>query len=381
MTDNLSQPPVWIDQPDRLDHLVRIITKQPRVAVDTESNSLFAYREQVCLIQFSIPNQDILVDPIALTDLSALEAFFANPRIEKIFHAAEYDIMCLKRDFNFHFENIFDTMQASRILGRLNVGLASVLMSELGVKIEKKYQRANWGERPLPSAMLAYARVDSHYLIPLRDLFVRELQEKGLLELAHEDFRRLTQVDPASDEFEEPLWWRLPGSQEFSSPQQAGALQALVEYRDQQASHLDLPHFKVLSNETLIQIASELPLTWEALADVPGLSARNRERHAQGLLAAVKRGMTMQPPRRPFNHRRRDAELERLDALRKWRKEVGGKLGVDSDVVLPRDIMELIAHQAPAAPSELHTIMKDVPWRFERYGSQILDVVHKKEQS
>lgn len=380
MTDSLSQPPVWIDRPEGLDRLVNVLTRQTQVAVDTESNSLFAYREQVCLIQFSTPNEDYLLDPIALPDLSSLESFFANPRIEKIFHAAEYDLMCLKRDFNFEFANIFDTMQAARILGRTNVGLGGMLESELGITIQKKYQRANWGERPLSPSMLSYARIDSHYLIPLRNLLHRELREKGLLDLAHEDFRRLTWVDPAISEFESPLWWRLPGSQELIGPEQSGALQALVEYRDHLASQLDLPHFKVLSNETLVQIAAELPLTWEALADIPSLSARNRERHAQGLLAAVKRGMITPPPRRPANHRRDDAELERVDALKKWRKEVAGKLGVESDVVLPRDILEGIAHKAPAAPAALQEIMKDVPWRYNRYGSQILAVIKRKEK-
>lgn len=380
MTDSLSQPPVWIDRPEGLDRLVNVLTRQTQVAVDTESNSLFAYREQVCLIQFSTPNEDYLLDPIALPDLSSLEGFFANPRIEKIFHAAEYDLMCLKRDFNFEFANIFDTMQAARILGRTNVGLGGMLESELGITIQKKYQRANWGERPLSPSMLSYARIDSHYLIPLRNLLHRELREKGLLDLAHEDFRRLTWVDPAISEFESPLWWRLPGSQELIGPEQSGALQALVEYRDHLASQLDLPHFKVLSNETLVQIAAELPLTWEALADIPSLSARNRERHAQGLLAAVKRGMITPPPRRPANHRRDDAELERVDALKKWRKEVAGKLGVESDVVLPRDILEGIAHKAPAAPAALQEIMKDVPWRYNRYGSQILAVIKRKEK-
>lgn len=378
MIESLSHPPAWIDKPIDLSNLVKILDRQPQVAVDTESNSLFAYQEQVCLIQFSTTEQDYLVDPIALSDLSSLAGFFAAPKIEKIFHAAEYDLICLKRDFEFEFNNIFDTMQAARILGRQNVGLASMLESELGIIIEKKYQRANWGERPLPAAMLSYARVDSHYLISLRDILHKELKDKGLLDLAKEDFRRVTQVAPGSLEVEGPAWWRLPGSQELT-PQQACVLQTLVEYRDQQARLADLPHFKVLSNDTLLQIATETPLTWDALADIPSLSARNRERHAQGLLAAVKRGLTLPPPRRPINHRRGDAEMERLEALRKWRKETGGKLAVESDVILPRDILEEIAHKAPATPSGLQAIMKDVPWRYERFGRQILDTIHHKE--
>ena len=76
---------------------------QPVVAVDTESNSLYAYHERVCLIQFSIPGEDYLLDPLAIDDLSPLGDLFADPKIEKIFHAAEYDVMVLRRDYDFAF--------------------------------------------------------------------------------------------------------------------------------------------------------------------------------------------------------------------------------------------------------------------------------------
>jgi len=378
MTDLTSQPTNWIDQPGTLKQLAKRFSGQSLLAVDTESNSLYAYQEQVCLIQFSDLGDDYLIDPIALPDLTVLAPIFADTKIEKIFHAAEYDLICLKRDFEFQINNIFDTMQAARILGRENVGLASMLESELGIKIEKKFQRANWGERPLPAAMVSYARVDSHYLIPLRNILQQELQQKGLLELAREDFKRVTRVAPGVLEPEPPLYWRLPGSQALT-PQQCGVLQALVEYRDLQARQANLPHFKVLSNDVLLSIATEMPITWDALADMPGLSARLRDRHAKGLVTAVKRGLKMAPPSRPSNHRRDEATLERMEILREWRKVTGRKLGVESDVVLPRDILEDIAIQAPANAKALQTIMKDLPWRFERFGTRILTAIHHKE--
>jgi ribonuclease D len=96
------------------------------VAVDTESNSLYAYQEQVCLVQFSTPEADYLVDPLALKreGMEILAPLFSNPQIEKIFHAAEYDLICLSRDFGFRFNNVFDTMWAATVLGWSEVGLA-----------------------------------------------------------------------------------------------------------------------------------------------------------------------------------------------------------------------------------------------------------------
>jgi ribonuclease D len=116
---------VPITKPGGLKRLAHILADQPTIAVDTESNSLFAYREQVCLIQFSTRDTDYLVDPLALDDLSSLEPIFSSPAINKTFHAAEYDLICLKHDFNFSFSNLFDTMLAARILGRKEIGLGS----------------------------------------------------------------------------------------------------------------------------------------------------------------------------------------------------------------------------------------------------------------
>ena len=141
--------PIMIAQPESLWRLANKLSAESLLAVDTESNSLYAYREQVCLIQFSTNEQDYLIDPLVLDDLSPLAQLFANPGIEKIFHAAEYDLICLKRDFGFTVNNIFDTMMAARVLGRNAVGLATILEVEFNVHVDKRCQRADWGQRPL----------------------------------------------------------------------------------------------------------------------------------------------------------------------------------------------------------------------------------------
>ena len=104
----------WVDTPARFKEMLSQVMGQPVVAIDTESNSLYAYQEQVCLVQISTIDKDYLVDPLALKDLSELSGLFESPDIEKVFHAAEYDLMCLMRDFGFQFNNIFDTMLAGR---------------------------------------------------------------------------------------------------------------------------------------------------------------------------------------------------------------------------------------------------------------------------
>jgi ribonuclease D len=148
-------PPIELVQsPEQLARLASTLRSQPRIAVDTESNSLYAYTERVCLIQISTPKVDYLVDPLALADLSPLRPILANPRIEKVFHAAEYDLLCLKRDFEFHLRRVFDTRIAARTLGWKKTGLGDILQQEFAVTLDKRCQRANWGKRPLPENLL-----------------------------------------------------------------------------------------------------------------------------------------------------------------------------------------------------------------------------------
>jgi ribonuclease D len=341
-----------------------------KVAVDTESNSLYVYQEQVCLIQFSTGKTDYLVDPLVLKDISGLGSIFANPAIEKIFHAAEYDIICMKRDFGFTFTNLFDTMVAARVMGRDAIGLGPILEVEFGINIDKHFQRANWGLRPLPPAQLQYARLDSFYLIPLRERMQTALEASERWNLAREDFQRLCRTDvPVIDGC--AAWTRVPGAQDLS-PRQAAILDELCRYRDRQAQSANLPSFKILSNASLINIAALMPHSINELLMIGDLSPRQVSRHGEGLLQAVRVGTMAQPLKRTHNPRPDDRYLLRLDRLKNWRKKTGKEMGVESDVILPRDLMEQLSAAGPDNPQALAELMSEMPWRLARFGEEIL---------
>jgi ribonuclease D len=361
----------WVDQPSLLARMVKALAKQRYLAVDTESNSLYAYRERVCLIQFSSVDHDYVVDPFAVKDLAALGDLFADPGIEKIFHAAEYDLICLKRDYGFQFANLFDTMFAGRVLGKTALGLGGMLEAEFGLQLEKRYQRANWGLRPLTPAMQEYARQDTHYLIPLRHRLDAELRQNGLRELAQEDFNRLL-TTPVQDGPEPDTWWKVAGSQKLTT-RQAAVLQQLCDLREAQAGRMDLPLFKVMSNDVMVLVARNCPRDRKHLAEIPGMSPRMMARYANSMLEAVQHGLNAEPPpQRPHHPRPEQVYLDRLDGLKEWRKLVGKRMGVESDIILPRDVLEDIAAGDPQNLKTLGKIMATVPWRFERFGNDIL---------
>ena len=363
-------PPVVVADPDSLQGLARALAACPIVAVDTESNSLHAYRERVCLIQFSTPEADYIVDPLALPDLDALAPLFANGAQQKVFHAAEYDLICLRRDYHFEVTNIFDTMTAARTLGWPQVGLAAILDSHFGVQMNKKYQRADWKRRPLMQEQLDYARLDTHYLVALRDRQLQALTESGRWPEAQEEFERLaSQRGDSEGAVPDPLaFWRVKGARELG-PAQAGVLQALFAYREREAERMDRPPFKVMGDATLMDLARTAPRRAE---DVHGLSPEQMRRHARGVLQAIEQGLRDPAPQAPAVERESDEVRDRYDRLHTWRKETARARGVESDVILPRAALRDLARRPPRTLADLAQIADFGPWRRGLYGPEIL---------
>ncbi len=366
---------IWVATQKDLHTAVSDFTEQDILAVDTESNSLYAYQERVCLLQFSTRESDYLIDPLAIEDISSLAPIFSSKEILKVFHAAEYDLICLFRDFGFRFNYLFDTMVAARTLGYQKIGLASLLEKFFGVKMNKRYQRANWGQRPLKPDMLRYARLDSHYLIPIQAKLRQELIDSGRWPLALEDFDRLTKNIEDTTETNLDDFWKLRGARDLS-PKKAAILKALYQYRDHQAKHLDRPPFKVVSHQALVEIAQTSPNYREELDLLPSLSTRLVRRFGRGLMQAVRTGKEAPPEYPPHTKRPEEAVLKRIDSLREWRKLTGRDLGVPSDVVLPRDVLNRIAWDGPESMAGLESAMKDVPYRYDRFGGKILDALN-----
>ena len=372
-------PPVLIQDPLGLRRLADLLARSPTIAMDTESNSLYAYQEKVCLIQISLPAGDFILDSLAVSDLESLRPVLTDPGIEKIFHAVEYDLICLRRDFGFELNNLFDTMVAARTLGWKKVGLASILEERYGVTMNKRFQRADWGRRPLTPEQLAYARLDTHFLIPLRNELKAELLAAGRWEEAREEFERATlaiiSLSLPGATYGPQGFWRIAGARDLK-PQQQAVLRELYLYRDAIARRLNRPPFKVIGDLTLLGVAQDLPSTGAKLKELPGMTPGQLHRHQQGILSAVHKGKTASPPKLPRTDRVSDEVLARYDALHAWRKKRAAIRGVESDVILPREVLWELARRAPRASQDLLAVPGLMPWRRETYGEEILAVLN-----
>ncbi len=371
----MTEPQTWtlVASEDELQAMLQALRARPAVAVDTESNSLYAYHERVCLLQISVPGADYIVDPLAGLDLSPLGEVFADPGIQKVFHAAEQDVAGLKRDFGFRFANLFDTMRAARILGWPRAGLADLLWEHFGVHTDKRYQRYNWGQRPLSPEALRYASWDTHYLLPLRDRQMRELERTGRARQAAESFARLAQTPPAGPHYGPDAFWRVRAVHSLNDRERA-VLWQLYLWRDELAASQNRPPFRVMSDDVLVRLARARPRTLTELATLGRFPGYWLRRHGSALLEAVARGEDGPVPVPPCPSYPADAR-ERYQALREWRRRIAEARRVNPDVVLPNAVLQALAARNPQTMDELAGVDGLGPWARETWGPEILQVL------
>ncbi|RMF71833.1 MAG: ribonuclease D [Alphaproteobacteria bacterium] len=360
-----------------LKEFAEFLLDQAVVAVDLEADSMHHYTEQVCLLQVTAAGQTRLIDPLALDSLEPLRPVLAERKIRKLFHAADYDLRCLRRDFGLEVAGLFDSMVAAQFCGEERIGLADLLARYFDIQLDKKYQRADWTTRPLPAEMVAYAACDTCYLENLAGLLEQKLKELGRLDWLAEECLLLEQV--AFDANEGPMCLRIKGAGKLNGRQLA-VLEELLQWRDRTARRRDVPPFKVVGNRPLLEIATMAPRSLRALDGMDGLPPRLLGRIGRDLLACVEKGLSWPEselpvwPRGP--RRQRDPEVDtRLDALKQWRRKTAKRLGLDPGVMINNGLLEAMARLWPFREADLPRIEGLRNWQRREFGQEIMQVL------
>ncbi len=361
-----------------LSRIAAELKNEKSIAVDLEADSLFHYREKVCLIQISTPARNILVDPLALDTLSPLDPVFADPKIQKVFHGADYDIRSLYRDFAIEVNALFDTQIAAKFLGIMETGLARLLNDKLGVVVDKKYQKRNWSQRPLPDAMLDYAVTDTHHLLPLSRILKKELREKQRLFCVNEECRLLSKVRfvPPNNN---PLFLKFNGARRLD-PKGLALLESILQMREETARRRDRPPFKVLGNEAVMGITEKRPVIEKDLESIKGMSARQIKSLGRSILKKTAESLAVPEsdlPEFPKTTGRRIGKKvsKRVKVLKEWREERAKKMDLDPSVLCTNTQVTSLALAHPKSRKDLGLIDTIRAWQIRLFGTEICSLL------
>jgi ribonuclease D len=368
-----------IANPSALKSFIDALGDESVIAVDLEADSMYHFREKVCLIQITAGRKVAVIDPLAVTDLSGLRPVFADPHVRKIFHGADYDVRSLHRDFGIEIQNLFDTQIACRFLGFQESGLEAVIRSQFDIVLDKKFQKKNWSKRPLPPEMLAYAASDTRYLIPLADRLLSALREKHRLPWVLEECRLLTQVR-SLPENGDPLFFKFKGAGRLR-PRNLVVLESLLQLRREIAEKKDRPLFKVFGNESIMKIVKARPTSPAKLERAGGLSRKQLEMYGHAVLQRVLGALAVPEADLPAYPRKKSPVLsprvpERSNALKAWRDKRAADLDIDPTLICNKSLLTTLAVNNPHDMEALETLDELKTWQREAFGEDILAVLN-----
>ena len=358
VTGNPELHPQLVDEPAGVAGICARAAAAGVVALDTESDSLHSYFHKLCLIQLSFSGEHVVLDPLALgrEHLRPFTDMLADPGVEKVLHGADYDLRVLDRDLGARVIRLRDTQIAAQLLGETQTGLAALVGREAEVVLDKRLQRADWGERPLAPELLAYAAADTAYLELLRLRLSERLTELGRLAWWEEECVALEAIawEPPTPD---PLAFeRIKGAGRLTG-ETRDRLAALHAWREREAASRDVPPFRILQSDALLRLASNPPADLDGLGAVPGVGKPTVRRYGRELLKVL-----TEPPPAPAHEPRQRVKVDRvrearIKQARATRDAVAKELGLDPGVLAPRSALELVVDRRPRAEEGVLTCL------------------------
>ena len=367
-----------ISTQSELERLAKILLKEAAIGVDLEADSMFHFQEKVCLLQIATAENNYVIDPLLLDDLSPLKPVFKNARLKKIMHGADYDVRSLYRDFQIVIHSLFDTQIACRFLGCAETGLEAVLKNKFDVSLDKRYQRKDWSRRPLPQEMIAYAANDARYLVPLAKKLESDLATQKRLAWVFEECEILSNVRPAANN-NCPLYLNFRGAGRLT-PRNLAILEGLLQYRQLIARKKDRPLFRIMGQNSLLKLAEMKPVNMMQLKKTNALSPKQMVMYGRDVIAAVRRAMQIQKNELPVYPRKQApvvpaAVAKRVKALKNWRNQQANNLSIDPALICTKALIMAIAVQKPLSLKSLGRIKEMKRWQQREFGRQIMEVL------
>ena len=368
-----------MDTPELAREAGRAIAVADAIAVDCEAAGYHRYSDRLCLVQLSTPQQTFVLDPLAV-DLTPTLKALESPQRRVLMHGAAYDLRLLRRDLDIGVANLVDTQVAAGLLGEPAVGLQALLERHLGIRVSKKFQKADWARRPLSAEMVEYAAGDTRYLHRLADVLGERLREVSRTSWAEEECAWLVRNAASPDTPAPPVdpVTRFREARRLH-PRAVTALRAVIGWRDTVARDLDRAPFRVASDAALLEVVLRSPNSLHQLAGVRGFPARLAHSRGESLLRALGevdrlRAAELSPYPFPARTRTRptpeeEATFERLKAAR---NRVAGELTLDRGRVMANNVLRAVAAANPQSLQELAAVDGVRDWQAKVLGQKLL---------
>ena len=322
----------YVDDSKALLEAVTEWKQAAELAVDLEcENNLHHYGAYISLIQISTKNKNWIIDILTLGDIKPLLLVLENPAIQKIFHDVSFDFRILQDQFLCHPRNVFDTQIAALFLGKEHLGLGDLLKEYFQVEKESKFQMADWTKRPLNTEMLSYAAKDAVHLISLRDILVKELQQKNRLSWVEEEFAALEEAD---FNYKTQTFIDVRGVKTFS-PEQLGIFRELFLLREQLAKKVNMPVHFVIKNVRLKEFALHPP-QWEKLRGVHPIVRSQAALFYKAVEQGKKEHFIVPPPEKKRLTQHQKEQLEKLGELQ---QKLAHKTGMKGHLIMNKEQM------------------------------------------
>lgn len=376
---------VHIQDAEQTHRLREALAGARRFALDCEAAGFHRYSDRLCLLQLTVGTETYLLDPLAFDPSDLLRGPLEDPEVTIVMHGADYDLRLLQRDLGIRLTGLFDTQVAAALLGEQGLGLQALLESRLGISLSKKYQRADWAERPLSDGMLDYAADDTRHLMRLADLLAADLERMGRTAWAEDECRALeenAQARPASEEPEDPVT-RVKGARDLT-PREVTALREALEWRDELARARDRAPFRVVGDPPLIEAVLTRPLDQSELAAIKGFPSGLARGEGAALLDRFDRVAQLADEElRPYPRNQRRGgpgrpppEVEELaERLKNARNRRAEELGLDRGTLLANAVVTAVALRAPRTLEELGNVEGIRRWQVEAVGPALLDAL------
>ena len=348
----------FLDTGDGLTSALPHLAPHPRIALDTEADSLHCYFEKLCLIQVSVPGYDCLIDPLAGFSLQPL--FDACDGKEIILHGADYDLRLMRRVGYAGPTRVFDTMIGARLCGIPEFSLAALINKYFDLKVTKASQKANWARRPLSAVMAEYAVNDTRHLHRIAEIIEAELRRMERWEWFEQSCERAIAASAIIKDRDPDQAWRITGSNELRGRASA-VLRGLWQWREDEAARADKPTFHILHNEQLVGAAARFDSGAEVNFDHLQGGRRRRFFLAAETALALPESEWPQIIRKPRVRSSREDEA-RFHSLKKKRDTVAAQLKLDPSLIAPKSVLENLANNFD------ETVAKMMPWQRECLG-------------